>query len=263
MGLHRYVFDLTQISNWLNQHKLESEKVTTEELKTWADAGCFPVEKRGENYRVHEEVLPLVEETKHLIKTEDHTIEEAKRILQKAVHDKAMHLERLEKLELPSPDILLFMDHLHDETKKTIQETGNGLILGLTDTESALKEHQEETLRESEERMKGAVLHAEIRLKTVLERAEKRLSEHIDAVFQQAKTPSDASKDQVEALIQQHQETLLGLTTEHEQAIQTLQTTFEQQMKDIKETHANAYEELLCAGFFKRRQLKKAWQQKK
>ena len=71
MGLHRFVFDLPQISLWLNQNKLESEKVTPEELKTWAEAGCFPYEKKGNAYRITEEVLPVIEETKHLIKTEE------------------------------------------------------------------------------------------------------------------------------------------------------------------------------------------------
>lgn len=260
MGLHRYVFDLPQISNWLNQHKLDSEKVTPEELQVWADAGCFPIEKKGGMYRVREEALPLIEETKHLVKTEDYSIEEAKHILQKAVHEKAMHFETMEKLQLPSPDLLFFLQQLHEETKNAIQHTGNGFVMGLVDTESALKEHQEGVVRETEEKIKGAVLHAEIRMKTVLERVEKRLSAHIDDVLKQAHEPS---QDTLDRLIQQHQEVLLGMTKEHEETIVSLEDTFQQKMEEVGQYHATHYEELLHAGFFKRRRLKKAWQEKK
>ena len=249
MGLHRFVLDLPQISNWLNQNKLDSEKVTPEELKTWADAGCFPFEKKGEVYRVSEGNLTLVEETKHLIKTEEYTLEEAKNMLQKAFHEKNRLFEQMERQELPSPDVLHLFETFHEETSQTLQQTGNGMILSLIDTETALKEHQTETLRQAEEKIKGAVLHAESRMKTVVEQVEKRVIQRMEHLLMQ--TPEDA----IDQIIQQHQKELLGLTQEHERVMNELKETVDRQHE--------AYEELLCAGFFKRIRLKKEWKQNK
>lgn len=263
MGLRRFVFDLPQVSNWLNQEKLDSEKVTPEELKTWAEAGCFPVEKKGEFYRVTQDSLPLVEETKHLIKTEDYTIEEAKSILQKTFKEKEAHFERMERQELPSPEVLLLMEHYYEETNQNLQETGNGLLMGLVDTESSLKEYTEETLRESEERIKGAIIHAEVRMKTVLERVEKRMCQHIENLLQNNTQSPSSTQDELELLIQRHQEELLGLTQKHEEELENLKETLQKEYLETSKQHEKAYEELLHAGFFKRIKLKKEWKQKK
>ena len=262
MGLHRYIFDLPQISNWLNQNKLDSEKVTPEELRSWADAGCFPVEKKGTTYRISEDTLPLVEETKHLVKTEDLTIDEAKSILRKTIQEKEMHFEKMEKLAPPSPDTLLLMEYYNELTKQTVQDTGNGMILALVDTESSLRDYQKETINETEEKVKGAIIHSEVRMKTVLERVEKRIIQHIDSVLNNANT-EQVDADELSLLIQKHQEELLGLTQYHEVEMDLLKEQTQKELEEEKAKHIAQYEELVQANFFKRMKLKKEWQQKK
>lgn len=135
MHAHQYTYDLHQVANYLNKQMTDTYHVRTEQVKEWAEYGCFPVLKKEEGYRVAPEVMSLVEETRNLILVEGHPIEDAKMMLQLMVREKEVQYNEEQKWKLLHEQNPKEFDVLFKQLHYDLTQMSNGNILALTDTE--------------------------------------------------------------------------------------------------------------------------------